>query len=146
MTTRKSVRIFVRVGVTDLETWLAGGDVDLAGRGVQAVTDRARQALPDDDEEELEYAALWWAAAAAPARENAASGRLVVAALGVPIGLVQDVEVDDPDRGFEVAVRAPLSRRHLAALHVADGPPDDEDAELSWYDASELAQVASFAG
>ncbi len=155
MMTHKSVRIFVRVGVADLQTWLAGGAVDVRGRAVQAVTDRARRALPEDDEEELEYAALCWAAEARPTSADAGSDvgsmagsaqRVIVAVLSVPPEIVHEAGIDDPDRGFEVVVGEPLSRRRLAALHVADGPAEDVDAELSWYDASELAQVAALTG
>ncbi len=148
MTTQDSVRIFVRVGPADLAAWLAGEEVELAGRAAQAVTQRARLALPQDDEEELEYAAMWWAA------ESPGTGRVVVAALDVPAGWVRAVGGEDPDRGFEVAVDAPLPRRRLVALHVeetqeaeaAQGAQDaqgDLDGELSWYDAGELAQVAA---
>ena len=122
--------------------------MELAGRAAQAVTQRARLALPQDDEEELEYAAMWWAA------ESPGTGRVVVAALDVPAGWVRAVGGEDPDHGFEVAVDAPLPRRRLVALHVeetqeaeaAQGAQDaqgDLDGELSWYDAGELAQVAA---
>lgn len=163
MTTQDSVRIFVRVTSGDLQDWLAGREVEIAGRAAQAVTQRARLALPEDDEEELEYAAMWWAAespaaASSPAESlgpqssagPSADGRVVVAALDVPQSWVRAVGGEDPDRGFEVAVEAPLPRRCLVALHVDESQPSQDaesepESELSWYDAGELAQVAGLA-
>ncbi|MDO5712658.1 MAG: hypothetical protein Q4P32_13105, partial [Micrococcales bacterium] len=115
---KDSVRSFVRVTVAELSQWLA---VDVAGRAAQAVTQRARAALPDDDEEQLEYAAMWWAVGGQV--PDGSAGPLIVAALDIPADEVRPVEGDDPDRGFEIELSRPLPRRYLVALHVSDEPP-----------------------
>lgn len=155
MITQDSVRIFVRVTGADLQDWLADREVTLVGRAAQAVTQRARLALPEDDEEELEYAAMGWAAESPVAATSAESGtgsssaeRVVVAALDVPQSWVRPVGGEDPDRGFEVAVDQAVPRRLLVALHVDESEPSraadaGTESELSWYDAGELAQVAA---
>lgn len=133
-------RAYARVTRADLVAWSAGDDVDLSGRPVHAVTDRARTAFPEDDEEELEYAALWSAADSGAVDSDAATLATIVAALDVPPAWAHRSGGDDPDRGFEIALDRPVPRARLVALHALPAAAGPED-ELSWYDADELDAV-----
>lgn len=130
-------RVYVLVGEPDLRRWSHRQDVDLAGRAAHAVTPRARQAFPADEEEELEYAALWSAAARGTGSDRRVT---VVAVLELPGSQTSPSGADNPERGFQVRVCAPVPPSRLLALYVL--PADaGEDDELSWYDAGELDQV-----
>lgn len=138
------------------------GSADLAPRRGYAVTDALRAALPDEDEEGHEFAAHLAAADESlvrlAARPDAPALRLVVTAD------LDDADVtvldSSPGPGTvlgEVDVAAPVPWSRVACVHV-DEPAaaadvraaiagDDaaverlEEADLLWYDVSELAQI-----
>lgn len=114
---------------------LDGERLDPSVFTAHAVTPALRAALPAVDEEELEYEALWEAAAACP-------GRPLVAAVDVATSTV--TWLGDVDRPSAVTCGSDVGQPDIVSWHVAlDG--DDDDAELSWYDASETVEVARLA-
>ena len=85
------------------------------------------------DPEELEH--LAWSAAAAQAREAAGeSTRRVIASADVDSSAVQAGA--EPGTSL-VMVTEPVLARWVASFHV-DEEPGGEDADLLWYDATEL--------
>lgn len=114
---------------------LDGAGLDPSRFAAHAVTPALRSALPSVDEEELEYEALWEAAAACP-------GRVIVAAVDLPADAVK--WLGDEERPSAVTCGVEIGQTDVVSWHVSlDG--DDDDAELSWYDASETAEVAGLA-
>ncbi len=111
---------------------LQGSALGPAQFSAHAVTAALRSALPVMDEEELEYEALWEAAAGCP-------GRALVAAVDVSTQAV--TWLGDEARPSAVACGVDVGQADLVSWHVAlEG--DDDEAELSWYDASETGEVA----
>ena len=115
---------------------LRGEDLDPSAVAAHAVTAALRAALPDAEEEELEYEALWEAAAEC-------AQRVLVAAVDLPAAQV--AWTGDELRPSAVRCAAPIRGDAVVSWHVALAS-DDADAELSWYDASELHEVARLAG
>lgn len=114
---------------------LEGARLDSSQFTAHAVTTALRAALPSVDEEELEYEALWEAAAGCP-------GRALVAAVDLPDTAV--AWLGEQERPSAVACSVEVGQTDIVSWHVAlEG--DDDDAELSWYDASETAEVARLA-
>lgn len=138
-------RVYLRLDADALRR-LAGGQVDVPGGRAYAVTALVRAAFPDQDEEELEYEAMC-AAAQAPSVGASAGDRVVVVAADVPAAHARDLPpnaVDaqvgapiDADRAYAIELTGALRRPRVVALHVQEhaGEPD---AELLWYDVSEL--------
>lgn len=115
---------------------LDGGTLAPERFTAHAVTAALRGALPAVDEEELEYEALWEAAASCP-------GRALVAAVDVPADAV--TWLGDDQHPSLVSCSVEVGQHNLVSWHVAlEG--DDDDAELSWYDASETPEVSRLAG
>jgi len=149
------VRIYLPVTLDELDA------DDLPDRRGHAVTAALRAALPDEDDEGLEFAAQLMAAddsfellrAAA-----AAAPRLrVVASVDVPDAQVEDVSDDDDGAPSLVRIARPVGRSEIACVHVdepavaadvaaalagdASAVERVDDADLLWYDASEVAQI-----
>lgn len=112
------------------------------------VTESVRRSDPDGDEEAWEYAALQDAAAFC-----LQEGRPVLVA-AADVG--RDTIDDAAPSGSRVLVHGPVGLPRLASLHLGDdlvgdspGVPatqagdQSESIELSWYDATELADVRS---
>lgn len=106
------------------------------------VTESVRSSDPEGDEEVWEWAALQ--DAAGYCRDHDLS--VLVAAADV----AQDTIDATSPQGSRVIVHGPVTLPRIASLHlgddvVGDGSPvaDDEVIELSWYDATELAEVRS---
>lgn len=105
------------------------------------VTDSVRRSDPNADEDAWEYAALQDAAAYCLTQTQP-----VLVAAG---DLGQDLIDDTEPTGSQVVVRGTVTLPRIASLHVGDDPvadraPMSEDEnviELSWYDATELADV-----
>lgn len=110
------------------------------------VTQSVRGSDPGGDEESWEYAALQDAA-----RYCQQEGIAVVVAAA---DVARDTIDDAAPAGSRVTVRGPVARARVAALHVGDDVLGDAAAragtgpggtgpeiELSWYDATELADV-----
>lgn len=91
------------------------------------------------DTDELEHAA--WLAAATAARDLVGDGRRVVASADVEADTV--AVVSEPYPVVEVA--APLLLRQVASFHI-DEEPGGADADLLWYDVTEIDEVARLAG
>ncbi|HEY0119939.1 MAG TPA: hypothetical protein VGC04_14280 [Cellulomonas sp.] len=136
-----------------------GGAAGLGPRRGHAVTVLLRAALPDEDEEGLEYAALLAAAddslLRVAARPSAPHLRVVVS-VDVPDALVAPVEEEDAAPSA-VELSGALPPGAVVCAHV-DEPPTarqvaraltgDEsavealaEADLLWYDVSELGSV-----
>ncbi len=107
------------------------------------VTQSVRRSDPSGDEEAWEYAALQDAATHALQQGDP----VVIAAADVG----RDTIDDTAPAGSRVLVHGPVVLPRVASLHVGDDllqgvelVGDDTAAiELSWYDATELAQVRS---
>lgn len=107
------------------------------------VTDSVRRSDPSGDEEAWEYAALQ--DAAAYCQEEGLPVLVAAADVG------RDTIDDSAPLGSRVIVHGPISLPRIASLHVGDDlvgevAPVSNDAdviELSWYDATELADVRS---
>lgn len=106
-----------------------------------AVTEAVRRSDPSGDDESWEFAALQDAAAYCQRQGQP----VVVAAADVP----RDSIDDTGETGSQVVVRGTVTLPRVASLHVGDdlvgdvaSVSDDESMiELSWYDATELADV-----
>ncbi|MDM7831714.1 DUF6912 family protein [Cellulomonas edaphi] len=148
------MRIYLPATLDELDATL------LPARRGHAVTPALRLALPDEDEEGLEFAAQLMAAddSLDLLRDAPDAPRLrVVLSLDVADGRVS--AVDDADDGapslVEVSGDVPVAEvvcahvdEHGAAAVVAAALAGDEaagerldDADLLWYDATELAQI-----
>ncbi|AKT52705.1 hypothetical protein ADJ73_09145 [Arsenicicoccus sp. oral taxon 190] len=99
-----------------------------------AVTAAVVAELANADEEEREYDALL--EAAAQAGVGATGRRRVVAAADLPTAAVEDL----PGGYAEVRVTGPVSGERVVAFHV-DETVAHEDADLLWYDVTELGDV-----
>lgn len=105
------------------------------------VTQSVRASDPTGDEESWEYAALQDAAVHCQQE----GGPVLVAAADI----ARDSIDDSGPTGSRVVVRGGVSLPRIASLHVGDdvvgevsSVSDDESViELSWYDATELADV-----
>lgn len=107
------------------------------------VTDSVRRSDPGGDDEGWEYAALQDAAAYCLEQGEP----VLVAAADV----ARDTIDDSGPTGSRVVVHGPISMPRIASLHVGDdlvGAAEelsqvDDVIELSWYDATELADVCA---
>lgn len=147
------MRIYLPADLDELDT-----DGDLAPRRGHAVTGALRALLPDEDDESLEYAAQLAAAddsLALLAQRPAAPRLRVVVSVDVPDALVR-APADDDALPSAVEVGA-VARDLIACVHVDE--PDAaadvaaaaagdsaaaervEEADLLWYDASEIAAI-----
>jgi len=148
------VRIYLPVTLDELDA------DELPDRRGHAVTAALRAALPDEDDEGLEFAAQLMAAddSFELLRRAAGAPRLrAVASVDVPDAQVADVSDDDDGAPSLVRVTRPVSRSEIACVHVdepavvadvaaaLDGDASAvervDDADLLWYDASEVAQI-----
>lgn len=149
-------RVYLRVGRQGLAL-LAAGDslpaaedsLPAAGLRGYAVTDLVRLAFPGQDEEELEYEAMCVAAESAPVGAPDAGGpaKVVVVAADVPAARVREVvsQTAGPvpaEEAFAIEIAEPLRARQVVSAHVQDDA-DGPDAELQWYDVSELAALVA---
>lgn len=135
-------RVYLAVGVAGLDALAVEAVVSAPA---YAVTAAVRAVDPGADEEELEYEALTVASASPEA--TAGGARIVVAAADLPERLVQDA----PDVGDGYGVRvAEVALSAVVAFHVGDAVDahrgsgevnDAAEAELSWYDVTELDAV-----
>ncbi len=115
-----------------------------------AVTDLVRAAFPGQDEEELEYDAMCVAAESVPvgAPDGEQPASVLVVAADLPAAQVHDVVSPAADPGpvpaqeaYAVEFGAPLRPRQVVSVHVQDAA--DPDAELLWYDVSELSALVA---
>ena len=152
------MRIYLPATLDELDA-LTGPGSALAPRAAFAVTPALRVALPDEDEEGLEFAAHLSAADASYAlladRADAPRLRLVVTA-DLPDAAVHPA-VGETGDVCEVRVDAPVPFDFVACVHV-DEPAASvdvvaalagdaaareriEEADLLWYDVSELGDI-----
>lgn len=138
------VRVYIPVSAADLGTLSADRELSSPadGRRAFAVTDAVRVSDPGGDQESWEYAALQDAAASA----ITANDPVVVAAADVPSD-----GITTGSTGSRVLLRGAVPLPRIASLHVGDDVlsatptvPDHPGSgiELSWYDTTELDQVA----
>jgi hypothetical protein len=93
------------------------------------------------DEEAMEYAALLAAAAQADA-VRPGGGRRVVVAADVEPALVEEVADGD---ATQIEVDAPVPMRRIVSFHVDEVPGGVDDADLLWYDVTEVEEVIALA-
>lgn len=93
------------------------------------------------DEEGAEYAA-WQRAAKQAGKEAEPGTRRIVAAADVPGELVGELAAPDDPSAIEITQTLPL--RRFVSFHV-DEEPGGGDADLLWYDATELRDVLALA-
>ena len=149
------MRIYLPATLDDLAPTSPG----LTPRRVHAVTAALRAALPDEDEEGLEFAAQLLAADDSLdllARAPAAPRLRVVVSADVPDAVVEPVE--DPGAAPSVVVLTTgVGRDEIACAHVDEPAARADvvaalagdvdaierlgDADLLWYDASELRSI-----
>lgn len=128
----RSVRVFIGVSEHVPASVATGGPVATSGVVVHSVTQELASRLPDHDEEHLEYEALWEAA-------ETCAGRVIVAAADVSAAALGDAPsgaADSARRLMEDIAAGALVSWHLAL------DDDEEDDELSWFDATETPTVA----
>ncbi len=144
------VRVYLPLTEAELSALAAGQD--LSPRPAYAVTVRLASQSPGADVEELEYAAFVDAAAAASRRRTAAqasgggdlgrrSTKRVVAAADVAPEAVTEPALPEGRTAAEVILTSAVPLRALASLHVDEQPGSTVDADLLWYDASEVLTV-----
>jgi hypothetical protein len=134
------VRIYLPLTAADLDA-LSGGTA-LTRPTAYAVTVRLASITPGADPEELEYAAFLLAAAAAGrARGSDPTTRRVVAAADVEAESVTEQALPEGRTPAEVALAASVPARAIVSFHVDELPGGTDDADLLWFDASELLSV-----
>lgn len=142
-------RVYLRVDRQGLEVLAAGDALPTAGQRAYAVTDLVRAAFPGQDEEELEYEAMCVAAESVPdgASGTAGPARVVVVATDLPAAQVRDLMSPAGAAGpvaaqdaYAVELAGPLRRAEVVSVHAQDDARDP-DAELLWYDVSELSAL-----
>jgi hypothetical protein len=133
------VRIYLPLTAADLDA-LSGGTA-LTRPTAYAVTVRLASITPGADPEELEYAAFLQAAAAAGRARGADPTRRVVAAADVEAESVTEQALPEGRTPAEVALSALVPARAIASFHVDELPGGTDDADLLWFDASELLSV-----
>jgi hypothetical protein len=134
------VRIYLPLSGTDLDRLAAGKPLTLATG--HAVTVRLASATPGADVEELEYAAFLDAAAAAGRmRGRAQTARRVIAAADVAPDAVTEPALPQGRTPAEVSLSAPIPVRAIVSFHVDEHEGGSDDADLLWFDASELVSV-----
>jgi hypothetical protein len=148
------VRIYLPTTLDELDA------TDLPARRGHAVTGALRAALPDEDDEGLEFAAQLMAADDSfdLLRSSTAAPRLrVVVSLDVPDERVTAVTDDEDGAPSLVEMTGAVPVSELVCVHVDEpGARADveaalagdeaaterlDDADLLWYDATELAQI-----
>lgn len=90
------------------------------------------------DREELEYAA-WLAAAAAAQELVGADRRRVVASADVDAASIAPLSQE-----YAAEISSPVLLRQVASFHL-DEEPGGDDADLLWYDVTEIDEVARLA-
>lgn len=88
--------------------------------------------------EEAEHAA--WLRAAQEATAFAAGGRRVVGSADIDNALLEEVAQAPAGGPVHVEVGGPIALRRFVAFHI-DEEPGGQDADLLWYDVTELAEV-----
>jgi hypothetical protein len=137
-------RIYLPLGSAACRSLSERRRLDGAPLAAHAVTRALEVAQPGAGEEVYGHLALQAAARAALEEARGNGDRVVVAAADVDTDLVSDRagQKEDPS---SVQVTDPVALQRIASFHVADAdvalsaPGEDEDLELSWYDATELA-------
>lgn len=142
-----SRRVYLPLNPSRLAALHEAGRIDGAVIGY-APTPALAALLPGGaDEEEQEYAATQEAATVA-----AALGDLVVAAIDIPAAEFDAALTDAAQPGDSpaaVRLSGPVLLRQVASLHRLDPPGErdpDADLGLSWYDVTELPQLAAELG
>lgn len=134
------VRVYLPLTSTDLAALAGGGALGVGP--AYCVTVRLASLTPGADIDELEYAAFLDAAAAAD-RARGADGtvRRVIAAADVEPGSVTEPALPQGHTPAQVSLTAPLAMRAIASFHVDESPGGTNNADLLWFDASELLTV-----
>jgi hypothetical protein len=136
-------RVYLPLTVSELRRLGRDGTLAPAPIPAYAVTVDLRRERPGADEEELEYLAFLDAAGS-----GTAGTVRVVAAADVDADAVEELLAREAPVS-EVRVTVPVPMRHVASLHVAEGPVataagngiPDLASGFSWYDATELDVV-----
>lgn len=129
-------RVYLPLHTDDLRTLSDSRSLSADSLDGFAVTDAVRaQSSGADDDEQHEYAAMQDAALCAIAEDAPVVGAVDVA----------ESAVVDGDSDAKVTVRGPLLLKRFASFHLIDraaaAADPDEEIELSWFDATELALV-----
>lgn len=128
------VRVYLPARAADLDVLATERRIDVTGRIGYAVTPELIAATPRADQDEREH--LAFAEAARAAFGLAGPDRSLVVAGDVAEADVRQVG----DMTVELA--GLLELRQVASFHLAE-EPEDVDADLLWYDVTELASVRS---
>lgn len=138
-------RVYLSVTADQLTRLAGGGELGPAPLRGHAVTARLGRPRTAADSEELEHEA--WLAAAEGAASAAASGsgqpaRRVIAAADIDGALVTESVAGDVSA---VEVLAPIPLRRVVSFHIDEEPGGDE-ADLLWFDVTELSDVLALLG
>lgn len=143
--TNASVRVFLPLTPASLRILQADG-VLATPLDAHALTPRLRAALPEpSDEEDAEYVAFCDAGEASARLQQErgtppTSIRRLVAAADVAAGSARP---KPGDTASSVCLSHDVTLGQLVSIHLGDA---DSDAELSWYDVSELVDVLARLG
>ena len=134
------VRIYLPLTGADLSTLLDVGSITVGT--AFAVTVQLTATTPGADVEELEYAAFLQAAAAAElTRPDEPPARRLIAAADVAAETVTEPVLLPGHSAAAVVLGEPVPLRAVAAFHVDEEPGGTDDADLLWFDASEVLTV-----
>ncbi len=137
------VRVYVPLATGSVDELATLGTLPAPPEDAFAVTARLAASLPASDDEEREYAAFVAAAERAAALSGSGRGsrrsRRVVAAADVPEGWVTESSAGGTRPIAAVSLSGPLTTRVVVSLHV--GESADPDADLLWYDITEIDAV-----
>ncbi len=131
-------RIYVPIDAAGLAALKTRREIGPAPVVAHAVTPDENRGASGPDEEALEYAALL-AAAAQAGTIRPSGGRRVVAAADVEPALVE--RAVDESTPTLVEVDAPVPLRRVVSFHVDEELGGVDDAELLWFDVTELDEV-----
>ena len=141
-------RVYLPLTGEDCRTLASERRLESPPRAAHAVTRALEVAHPGVDLEVHEHLALQAAARTALAAAAGTGGRVVVGAADVDPSLVVDA-AGQREEPSVVRLTEPLPLARIASFHLGDaqlavvGSRDDEEIELSWYDATELGVVIS---
>lgn len=141
------VRVYVPLSAASVAELYALGSMAAPPVSAFAVTPRLVNVMPSTDEEEREYAAFLAAADAASAlvvEGGKPRARRVVAAADLAASVVSPHPANGSRHLAAVSVAVPLTTKSLVSFHLDESP--SADADLLWYDITELGAVVELLG
>lgn len=138
----RPVRVYLPLSKDDLEMLIESRSLPMVPAAF-AVTAAVEREDPDGDEDTWEWRAMSDAAAAASAARVGDRPR-VIASADLPTDAVGGLAVppaQTPTPASRVTVSGGLPLRSVACVHVDEDGAAPSDADLMWFDVSELREV-----